>query len=313
MRKRRQQDWFSRLMDNLSWRSILFNPGILLIVATMILIAVATHLWQEHHAAFADLRPYQLHPNNVQVSLSPAAVQPLQDPAELLLDELNRTTKNSLLDPTLVPRTVEVFQRVGWVENVSRVQKSDSGLQVDLVMRTPVGQVELNRNTIPDWPLNQAEKLYLVDHQAIVLSDQLFSDQTLLRFTLFQPIRFTNLDEWSRWPDQRVVDCGSIAKLLQDRWQDFGFYRITTNRMPTEPDNRSIPYELWTDTTLATKVVWGNPPGQESEGEIDAPSKLSLLEELLAKYGPFNELPPTRIDIRSGTPVTSSTKVAERN
>lgn len=287
---------------------IVFHPAMLLIGVTVCTIAGSIHLWNQHQSLIVQVEDFELTPDKIRINEQPPwADQPLE---QRLLEEVLPETDRNLLNPSLIDRAVDVFRNAGWVEEVKRIEKNRNGLDIQLKYRIPVALVELNRNTIRQWPLNKPERLFPVDRLGVIMSDALVQEIPLLRVTLFEPGHFTSLDPWTPWPDERVLEACQIADFIAADWEKLGFFRITTQRLPSQPFDENIPFELWTDQSMATKFVWGNPPGKETPGEVAAVEKLKLLLELLEKYGPLNHLPPSKIDIRTGTPVTVEGKVA---
>lgn len=305
---RRKQSWPAELIEGLTIRGVLLNPTFLLISVTIATIAISNHLWLEHRSTIVDLENFRLTKDKIRINDQPPWGD--RDLNELLLDELNVNQTDTLLEPSLINLSLSVFRQVGWVEDVKRIEKSKAGLNVELQFRIPIAAVELNRNNVKGWPLKKPERLFPVDRSGMIMPDELVHVIPLLRVTVFEPGQFTNLETWTPWPDERIVEACRIADFLTPHWQALGFHRITTLRLPSEPFNEDIPFELWTDRAAATKFVWGNPPGKEAEGEVNAAQKLQLLIELQEKFGPLNQLPPSKIDIRTGTPVTVSGQVA---
>jgi hypothetical protein len=125
----------------------------------------------------------------------------------------------------------------------------------------------------------------------------------MLRFSVFNPIRFTKLENWTEWPDERIKSCAEISEIIGSRWQDLGLYRIVTFRKPEQANDPSVPFELWPD--VGTQVIWGSPPGQELPNEASAEEKLQALELFVSNYGPLDQLAKAKIDVRSGKPIIS--------
>lgn len=305
---KRKQHSTRELWDGTAILGIVLHPAMLLIGVTVCTIAGSIHLWTEHQSLIVQVEDFQLTADKIRINEQPPwAEQPLEN---RLLEEVVPEARRNLLNPALIDQAAEVFRKAGWVEEVKRIEKNRNGLEVQLKYRIPVALVELNRNTIRQWPLNKPERLFPVDRLGVIMSDALVQEIPLLRITLFEPGHFTSLDPWTPWPDERVLEACQIADFMAADWEKLGFYRITTQRLPSQPFEGSIPFELWTDQGMATKFIWGNPPGKEIAGEVEAAQKLKLLLELLEKYGPLNHLPPSKIDIRTGTPVTVEGKVA---
>ena len=296
-------------MSGLSFRSLLLHPATLFLAASTALIGGAIHLWHAHQDDIVAQEHFLLTPAKVVINTPPKWSD--ADLKEVVLGELataNHATV-SLLDPALVSKTASVFESVGWVEKVRHVKKTRDGLSIDLIYRGAVGMVELNRTTVPDWPLNEDGQLLPVDRLGVIMPGAVAAEQSLLRFSIFNPNRFTSLTPWSEWPDRRVADAASISAVIHKRWQDWGVYRIVTFRRPESPDDHNVPFELW--PASGTQIVWGNPPGEESTDEASAEKKIQVIDELVAKFGPLSQLEKCRIDVRSGKAIVSrKTKTA---
>ncbi len=304
---KRKEDLLTRLLAGLSVRGILLHPATLFVLASSFTIGVAVHLWNGHQEAIVNREDYRLTVDKIQLNDPPPWSD--GDLKKLVLDHVASDHTASLLDTTLVARTVETFKNVGWVEQVRKVEKSKSGLSIELVYRGPIGMVELNKLTIPDWPADEDGQLLPVDRQAIILPAKLVAAESLLRFSVFDPIRFTKLETWTEWPDERIKGCAEISEVLGSRWQELGLYRIVTFRRPDRQIDPDSPFELW--PANGTQVIWGNPPGQETPQEASANKKLVALQEFVAKYGPLNTLPQGKIDVRSGKAIGSNVQTAE--
>lgn len=305
---RRKQSWVNELVDGMTISGVLFNPTFLLILVTAATVVIANQLWEQHRSIIVDLENFRLTEEKLKINDPPPWGE--RNLNEWLLSELSADQAATLLEPSLIKQTLSVFKQVGWVEDVKKIEKTRAGLDIELQYRIPVAVVELDRNNVKAWPLKKPPRLFPVDRSGMIMPDELAIDIPLLRLTIFEPGRFTHLDTWTPWPDERILEGCRIADFFAQHWRSLGLYRITTLRLPDQPFDAEVPFELWTDRAAATKIVWGNPPGKEAPGEAKAEQKLQLLFELQAKYGPLNQLPAVKIDIRTGTPVTLSGQIA---
>lgn len=305
---KRNDDLLSRLLAGLTVRGILLHPATLFVAASAVTIGGAVHLWNGYHEVIVDREDYRLTSEKIQINDAPAWGE--ADLNQLLLNQLAVSENVSLLDTDLIARTVDTFQNVGWVEQVRKIEKSKIGLAIELKYRGPVGMVEMNGLTMPStWPKNQDGQLLPVDRQAFIMPGRLVADFPMLRFSVFEPVCFTKLETWTEWPDERIKGCAKISEAIAEHWQPLGLYRIVTKRKPNEPLDSSVPYELWPDSGI--RVVWGNPPGEETEAEATAVKKTAALIEFVEKYGPLNTLAKGKIDLRSGTAVAVDVRAAK--
>ena len=304
----RQEDILQRMMDSFSWRGLLLHPATLFVAASMLVLATAMSLWNQYRHTIINQADYLLTRDKVHLPSPPELCR--SDLKALVLEQNDSPTQASLLDPALVSNTVNTFRTVGWVEQVRKIEKSRSGLDIDLVYRTPVGMVELNPTTVPGWPENQTPKLFPIDRYGIIMPGTLAARNDLLRISVFDPAREARLETWSDWPDERVKAAAAIGLIVANDWQAFGLYRIVTFRRPSQTSDASVPFELW--PAVGTQVIWGNPPGREVSSEASAQLKLQALKSFVDQMGPLNQLNEQKIDIRSGNVrLVSTSKTAK--
>ena len=293
---RHQDNFLRQIASGLSLRAMLLHPATWFVVASTATLVVAIQLWNTHQTDIVDQEKYQLTAEKIQVNAPPKWME--TDLKQLILESDSPQSEPSLLDIKLVSRTVNAFRTVGWVEKVQSVEKSKSGLNIDLIYRDAVGVVELNHLTVAKWPSTQTARILPVDRTGMVMPGKVAADRKLLRFSIFDPARHTGLEPWTTWPDERVKAAAAISEMIGSRWQELGLYRIVTFRKPNQPNDQNIPFELWPD--VGTQVIWGNPPGQETFAEASAEKKIQAIEEFVAEYGQLDRLPKQRIDVRSG-------------
>jgi hypothetical protein len=309
---KKKENRIQTFTSGLSLRAILFNPVSLVIAVTIMTIWGTILLWKEHQRDIVGLEDYSLKAEKIRFArLTETESAKLREFVMAAEEEKDGLT---LLDPALVSRTAWRLKQVGWVESLKQIKKSRSGLEIEVQLRSPVGLIELNRNTAPRGGADKTDRLIPVDRLGFVLPDEAAVEKKLLRFTVFEPKLASDQDRdgFLAVDDDRLRGCAAIASSLGNQWDKFGFHRITTIRPASPTGNPNIPFEIWTNTrSVATKIIWGNPPGQELPGEASVKVKLQVLEKLYAEHGPLNELPSTTIDIRSGTANSSRDKTAE--
>jgi hypothetical protein len=306
---RQDNDILDRLIANLSLRAILFHPATLFVVATAIMIGTAIFLWERQQEQIVNLDEFRLTAEKIRLTPPPNWAD--TDLKQLVLDQSTDSTP-SILDTTLVSRTAGAIRKIGFVERVRSIQKSKSGLDIDLVYRQPVALVELSKVTIPEWPDSNRERQVLlpVDRHGVVMPESLGEQDNAPIITILYPAQFSDLTTWADWPDERIKDAASIASLFdQNATEPIGVKRIVTFRKPGESANAQIPFEIWSGT--GTRIVWGNAPGKEMANESSAEAKIQAINELIAKYGALDAIANGRIDVRSGQAVVvGETKTA---
>lgn len=305
---RNSNNLFQQLIAGLSLQSILLHPATWFICASVATLIGSIQLWNAYQADIVDQEKYRLTADKIHLPTPPSWSD--SDLKKLVLQNNAGNTEPSLLDTGLVSRTVNAFRKVGWIEKVQSVEKSKDGLDIELTYRLAVGVVELNHLTISQWPANQPARLLPVDRQGVIMPGELAADRKLLRFSIFNPANVSTQETWTKWPDKRVQAAAAIGDAIGARGIEFGLYRIVTFRKPGQPEERSVPFELWPDN--GTQVIWGNPPGQEVATEASAAEKIQAIEEFVANYGQLNRLPKQRIDVRSGKAiVVGNAKIAK--
>ena len=177
---KKNNDILERLIASFSFRGLLLHPATLFTIASTALIGGAIHLWSAHQELIVDLEDYQLTAEKIQLTDPPKWSD--IDMKSLLIPDETTISDANLLDTGLVSKTVSAFQNAGWIERVRRVEKTREGLKIDVLYRNPVGMVELNHMTIPDWPKTQAGQLLPVDRHAIIMPGKLAIEKTMIRF-----------------------------------------------------------------------------------------------------------------------------------
>ncbi|MEM7782789.1 MAG: hypothetical protein AAF623_05505 [Planctomycetota bacterium] len=300
---RQNPDLLDRLILVFSLRGILLHQATLFFLATGTLIVGAIVLWENQKDQISELNEFQLTENKIQLTPQPKWIAP--DLRHHAISEIG--TNSSILNSGLVSDTAHVMQNVGYIEQVSAIKKSKNGLKIDVVYRQPVAVVELSSVTIPEWPDRHYNNKVLlpIDKNAIVMPESVVETvQDLPMISVLYPARFDQLETWSQWPDERVQDGAEIGKLLA-KLPPTGVFRILSRSKP-EDSQSNHPFELWPDPVLGgAKIVWGNAPGKEVEGEATAEEKLRALEGLIRDHGKINELKEVAIDIRNGKIVVS--------
>ena len=163
----------------------------------------------------------------------------------------------------------------------------------------------------------QDNRLLPIDRHGVVLDPELIGleySQNLLRISVFRPIGpQTKLQNWRKWPDQRIEQAAAVSHAMGDHWRTQGLFRIVSRQLPGERADPQ-PFELWTyghiypdsndKRRYVSKVIWGSAPGLESDHEASAIEKIQAIDEFILKRGPLVESisPGSSLDVRSGKP-----------
>jgi hypothetical protein len=265
------------------------NPLGLFLVATLLTIGGGIALWQANQADLVDRGQFQLTWDRLTVSPQPNYL--ITDVKQAAF-EGSRLADLNLLDLDLCSKVHAAFAVQSWVEEV-RVQKSRSGVDVALIFRQPAAMVEFGEDL-----------LLPIDRNGIVLDGAAFDSsltEQFLRIGVENP-QVGSLVQGDTWPDERIVAAAMIAGYLQPFARNWGIVRIAhrpTILGSTAPEGD---FELLTHRgTSGMRVVWGNPPGYEANGEVTAQVKVETLGGWIAERGPLDEIGSVQtIDLRSG-------------
>jgi hypothetical protein len=292
---RRNAGFLERVLEGISWSGTLLHPATLFVVASALVIGGSIQIWNSYQSELVDLEEFQLTPDKIQ--LNESVILDEDKLKQFVLEQIDSEQTTTLLDTQLVSKTANAFQQVGWVERVQRIEKSKSGLEIELLYRNPIGMVELNSETSPNWG-NAEGKLFPVDRNGVIMPGHLVAKSRLLRISIFDPNLNSGLSDWTPWQDERVKEAAAIGEVLQPVWQQFGLFRIVTYRVPNSDNDPATPFELWPD--VGTQIIWGSAPGMEVVGEVPAAEKISLIAEFVARNGALDQLPKQKLDVRSG-------------
>ena len=309
-RRNRNEDLLDRLVNSFSLRGTLFHPGTLFVLVTGLTIAGALNLWQRYQHRLIPAAEYQLTEDRVRITPAPKWAK--VNLKRLLLEVPAGQEAPNIMDTDVVARTAATLQSVGWVAKVNQVKKSADGLDIDVRYRIPVGIVELNKLTVPNWDQSKAAQVMPVDGSGTVMPAEVVQHVAPPRISIFNPQRLSLLRPWTVWQDARVVDAAAIMNQIGSRAKQLGIYRVMTMRSSRELSASQVPFELWPEN--GTRIVWGNAPGKEVVGEASADVKLDALLRFVSQHGSLEEMPERRVDLRSGKIVISKdAHVAEKD
>ncbi len=305
------KDILDRLLAGISIRGTLVHPTTLFIFATSILIGSAIFLWERHQETIVNLEEFSL--TQEKIALTPQPHWSELDLKEMVLDQSNGE-QASILDTELVPRTAGIMKQVGFVEQINSIEKSKSGLNIDVIYRQPIALVELSAVTMKNkWPSNQMGKTVLlpVDRNGVLMPESIGDNLSLPWIAVLFPSQFEAT--WEQWPDARIHDAAAISSAFKRPLSELGIQRITTNQIESNSSAQNLkPFELYSGS--GTRIVWGNAPGKEADSEANAIEKIRAIEAVVAQYGILNEVDLGRIDVRSGKAIsTGVSKTASKS
>lgn len=307
MARKKRNDILDRLIAKLSLRGALLHPATLFLGASALILFLAIACWQRYGDRIIDQQAMALTPDKIHVTTQPAWTR--TDLKQLILGDAAGPADlpPSIMDSSLVPQTVSALRSVGWIEHIDRVQKSKSGLEIDLTYRHPIAAVEVVA-TAQKGRNKPKPKLFHIDRTATVMAGGFANpaDQ-FLRISVHQPMYMDQLIAWSQWQDTRIQNAAAICDAMKDHWKPMGLYRLMTWRTRSNASDRRIPFQFWTEMGNRTgvKIIWGNAPGAELPGEASAAAKIEALRAYVAKHGRFDDenMSDRTLDVRSGAAV----------
>jgi hypothetical protein len=199
-----------------------------------------------------------------------------------------------LRERNLVERIASAFALHPWVAKVVRVEKQfPSKVLVDLAYRRPVAVVEVaNRSNAG---------LLFVDEQSVLLPSADFAPSQAKDYLRIADGNETPAGYGSPWGSERISGAARVAAVWGQRWQPLGLYRIVGVQL----SGGRWEYQLRTQGDA--RVIWGAPPGGETESEPTPEQKVAALEQYIHDKGPLDRAAAPTIDLRELAGATGKT------
>lgn len=243
----------------------IFGPGrsITTMITMMVGLALLTHLvWRQIGSQVLQQDDFLVTPEKIHVNAPPEWID--ADVRSQALTQAQIPWPQSLLDPNLCPRLAQVFQLHPWVASVERVaRRYPARLDVLLRYRRPVAMVRIAE-----------DYLRPIDADGTVLPHQDFSPAEALTYPQIEGVTSSPLGIGTIWPDPRVLGAAKIARVLADKWHALNLRAITP---AAEAVSASASPTFCLLTHGNTRIFWGRPPGQETDGEPNASEKIAKL------------------------------------
>ncbi len=304
-RKKHRDDILDRMMAKLSVRGFLLHPATLYLGSAAIVLFLAIACWEKYGNRIIDQPAMTLTPEKIYLTAQPQWVS--SDLKQLVMGDVEDPgyVAPSIMDTTLVPQTVASLRSVGWIENIDRVEKSKTGLEIDLTYRRPIAVVEVTGGAKKGLKKVKPQ-LFHIDRSATLMGGGIASSaENFLLISIHQPMYMDQLIAWSQWQDTRIQSAAAISDAVKDIWKPMGLYRLMTWRNRSNASDRRIPFQFWTygGHRTGVRVIWGNAPGAELPGEASAAAKIEAMLAYVAKHGRFDKMTDRTLDLRSGTAV----------
>jgi hypothetical protein len=305
MARKKRNDLLDQMIAKFSLRGMLLHPATLYLGSAVIVLFLAISCWEKYGHRIIDVDAMTLTAEKIQLTPQPSWVG--ADLKQTVLESVQFPGQRSpsIMDTSLIPSTVTTLESVGWIETIDHIQKSKSGLKIDLTYRLPVAMVEIRPKPVKGFKSTQPIRLH-IDRTATLMGKGL-SDRPddYLLVSVDQPMYTDQLIAWSQWQDPRIQNAAAISDFVKDVWQPMGLYRLMTWRNQSNASDRRIPFQFWTKMGQKTgvRVIWGNAPGQELPGEADAAEKVQAMAAYVVKHGRFDQMTDRTLDVRSGRAV----------
>lgn len=305
MARKRRDDILDRMMAKLSIRGFLLHPATLYLGSALVVLFLAIACWEKYGNRIIDQHAMTLTPEKIQMTAQPAWIR--GDLKQVVLGDPGNPAyvPPSIMDTALVPQTVASLSSVGWIENIDRIEKSKTGLEIDLTYRRPVAIVEVIGANRKGAQKTKTQLLH-IDRSATLMGSGIGNPaEDFLLISVNQPMYMDQLVAWSQWQDARIQSAAAISDAVKDIWKPMGLYRLMTWRNHSNASDRRIPFQLWTKNGDRTgvRVIWGNAPGFELPGEASAVAKIEAMAAYVAKHGRFDKVSDRTLDLRSGRAV----------
>jgi hypothetical protein len=271
--------------------------GILLLVAGYWGFQEAWRRWGEPSLAS---EPFHVTPEQIVVTGQPEWIEG-DVKAEAIRD--GGLARLDLRDRALLDRVKRAFAVHNWVAQVIQVRKKlPAQVEVDLVYRRPVASVEVSYRGRPE--------LLLVDDQGILLPSpsEAFAARHLPDLLRIDAGDTAPAGPYGTdWGNPRITAAARVAAAWSDQWKELGLYRIVV----TEDTNGRVGYEV--QTRGGGRLLWGNPPGQESAGEPKAVEKIARAQAAHQQGQLKDDADAPPIDLSGGVaPLPSRTAIRPR-
>ena len=300
---KRKQDLLDRLIGSFSLRGFLLHQATLFVAASCLVIGGVMFLWKNNQSSIVDVNDYLLTASKIEMPQPPPWVD--LDPRELIMGDHETV---SILNPDLVSKTAKEVNQMPFVDRIHSIQKSKSGVQIDLAYRRPVAIVLIDSDTMPGVIKNSAKIKLAIDRNGIVMPKPLSDTPNLPLISVPYPVeRQTQLNTWSDWPDKRVRDAAKISQHFTGSKKDI--YRVVTFQQPGQ-QKQEQPFELWSWMGAdGIRIIWGVEPDSQGGKEATVQQKLTAINGLIARYGQLairkqdNEPQGRVFDVRTGVAV----------
>jgi hypothetical protein len=289
-------DWIA----DFSIHSFLLHPASLFLAVTIVVLIGSAALWKQHSTQIAN-EQFRLTADKIQLTQQPPWIRSNLKENVVTGSSLDDST---LLDGDVVQKVRDAFAVDPWVEKVVKIQKSADSIDVTVEYRKPVAMVEFG-----------GKHLLPVDRNGIVLDGREFKSEQVrdfLRISVRDPVNGQILTG-KPWPDSRVIAGAKIAALWETKWQDAGLFRIVNQSNPPRNDNNQTGlFQIWTEKN--SKLVWGNEPGREVDGEATTDKKIKAILLDVQQNGSLDSRSKQMLDVRSGVvqPISLMRKVSHQ-
>lgn len=243
-------------------------PAVLSLIWPTALLIGSYLAWHQWGAERIGREYYRLERETVTITPPPAFVH---SDITAAVFETHQLEKTSLLNRQATATIAQAYQTHPWVQQVVRVEKRSDGVDVHLRYRQPMAMVRV----ISQHQEVQGPAVFVVDGNGVLLPPEDFVnfDKTAL-LHIEVPGTYPTGGIGSPFGDQRVIAAAALAQLLSKHREPCNLAAITLTN-PTRAFNESWVFAII--RTDGTRFIWGSPPGEETNGEPSAATKLKAL------------------------------------
>lgn len=244
-------------------------PGAWTVVWPIVLVVTAYLLWTNWGQKNIGDRFYRVSESAFAINAAPEYV------ARNVVSDVFRShqlEQISLLDRNATPMISEALQTHPWIEEVIRVEKSNSGVTAQVRYRTPVAMVRV----ISQHKEVQGPAVCVVDAKGTLLPTEGFSESDVPNYLQIEidgsyPV---GVNYGMPFSDLRVLAACEIASLLLPLRKEADLAAI---RLSNPQRTFNEPWLFVLIRKDGSQIVWGSPPGEELAGENLASEKLAML------------------------------------
>jgi hypothetical protein len=243
-------------------------PAVLAVIWPLLLVVGGYVAWHKWGAERIGKQFYRLDQAVVEINTPPDYIKTDIVSEVFHTHQLERI---SLLDKMATAFIGEAFKTHPWVQQVLRVEKQASGVQVQVRYRHPVAMVRVTS----EHPDVQGDGLFPIDSEGVFLPVKDFQTVDYKQFLQIEVegAYYPRVDG-TPYGDDRVIAAAKLAEVLLPIREQSKLVTIRLANPRRTFDEGWMFVLIRSDGTL---IDWGSPPGNESPGEPTSEYKIKRL------------------------------------